>query len=202
MIKVLVYVPPTIGVSLESTASVSVENFLKLKATVDSLSSSYTQLNNTLGYHLSHHKVDWTTGIDNKPSTFTPSAHKHSFSDIENFVLPVHRHAISDIDGLSSYVDYTSTLYVGDINSGNSGSDMAYATTITLPKIYPMIGPDNPSYVVLGCLRSKVGATSVTYDDSFWQIYDPTSNSFGLTIRTVDVSETQNLYFDYAILVK
>ena len=159
---------------------------------------SLLDIDTNLSNHISDHKVDWSK-ISNIPSAFPPSSHGHKWSDLEekptSYPPSSHNHTSSEISGLPKGILLTGNVCIGDIKKGNYGGDSTYQKTISL-------GSTVEKYMVLGCLRTEkiTDPGTNTWDDAFWQIVNRTNVSFDLVVRTIDSDETQNLYFDYAIV--
>ncbi len=93
----------------------------------------YIPKSNTMTVHISGNaatasSVDWS-GVQNKPSTFAPSAHTHTISNITGLqdalngkAASSHSHAIANITGLQSALDgkassgHTHTVFSGEIH--------------------------------------------------------------------------------------
>ena len=93
----------------------------------------YIPKSNTMTVHISGNaatasSVDWS-GVQNKPSTFTPSAHTHTISNITGLqdalngkAASSHTHAIANVTGLQSALDgkassgHTHSLFSGEIH--------------------------------------------------------------------------------------
>ena len=88
--------------------------------------------------------VPWS-GVTGKPSTFTPSSHKHTKSEITDFS---HSHSISDVSGLQTALDNKATSTQGgkadtavqSVKISGSTTELKSGTTVTLPA-YPTTLP-------------------------------------------------------------
>lgn len=132
-----------------TTSSVQVGDTVKVTATgkmyfvVDD-----SKLATEAGYEVytagSATSVPWS-GVTGKPSTFTPSSHKHTKSEITDFS---HSHSISDVNGLQTALDGKATSTQGgkadtavqSVKISGSTTELKSGTSVTLPA-YPTTLP-------------------------------------------------------------
>lgn len=132
-----------------TTSSVQVGDTVKVTATgkmyfvVDD-----SKLSSESGYEVytagSATSVPWS-GVTGKPSTFTPSSHKHTRSEITDFS---HSHSISDVSGLQTALDGKATSAQGgkadtavqSVKISGSTTELKSGTSVTLPA-YPTTLP-------------------------------------------------------------
>ena len=159
--------------------------------------------------------VPWS-GVTGKPSTFTPSSHTHTKSQITDFA---HTHTISDVSGLQTALDGKATTAQGGkadtaVQSVKIGTkEYKSGTTVTLPA-YPTTLPasdvsawakaaSKPTYtkseVGLGNVDNTADANkSVKYATSAGSASSATTAS---KLGTNAGSESQPVYFSNGVPV-
>lgn len=161
-------------------------DFVRMKSisymlgTLEAAVSNLTSLTNSYNVHT--HSWDSITG---KPILFPPSQHRHNWSDLDN---------VPELN----YIFYRGSAKIGDPGASSQINPKFDETTSSDSRLTITHNANALSYMVAGSLRS-VGTNWNADNDVIWMVRNLQPKSFELLLREVS-SDSQNLYFDYALI--